>query len=103
MSVKQLEIEGLQAENQRLKQWQDLAFELLSEIRQWTAPGSITDLQAPLALKALMRDREERGERIAELERDIERLQNEVNDVRAAAELYQQRINAGIITLRGQS
>lgn len=30
------------------------------------------------------------------------RLQNEVNDVRAAAEAYQQRINAGIVVLRGE-
>jgi hypothetical protein len=35
------------------------------------------------------------------LQAENQRLQSEANDVRAAAEAYQQRINAAIITLRG--
>lgn len=47
------------AEIARLTKWQDLCFELLSEVRQWVAPGSIIDTDAPRVLRALLRERAE--------------------------------------------
>lgn len=58
------ECDGLKAivrtderEIETLRKWQDLAFELLTEIRKWVAPGAITDLEAVGALRALLSDR----------------------------------------------
>lgn len=53
------ELSAKDAEIERLTRWQDLCFELLSITRQWTAPGSITDLEAPRALRALLAERAE--------------------------------------------
>ena len=44
-------------EIETLRKWQDLAFELLTEIRKWAAPGAITDLEAVGALRALLSDK----------------------------------------------
>lgn len=47
------------AEIDRLTRWQDLCFALLSEIRQWIAPGSIKDTDAPRVLRAMLSERAE--------------------------------------------
>ena len=43
--------------------WQDLCFELLSEVRQWVAPGSIKDTDAPRVLRAMLSERAELKQR----------------------------------------
>lgn len=75
-------IKELRAENERLVKWQDLAFELLSEIRQWVAPGSITDLEAPKALRALMRDRTQRCVELTELRAELESLRSNSDTIK---------------------
>jgi hypothetical protein len=66
------------AEINRLTKWQDLCFELLSEVRLWAAPGSITDTDAPRVLRAMLRERAELKQRATPFPVDHEKRAREL-------------------------